>query len=172
MGMPEAFLRHQSRGRLRLCVPARRGDAPYFSAVVEALAGRRPFDRLQANPLTGSLLCEAEGLTLEELVDLARQQGLFAFKSFPEEPSPPAATMERIVRPVAAVDRSLRALSGGRIDLPSGVFFGLVAAGLYQLLRGQAAAPPWYTAFWYALGLFTIFAVDKAVLREAARRGD
>ncbi len=172
MEMPEAFLRHRSRGRLRLSVPARRGDAAYYSAVVETLAGLRSFDRLQANPLTGSVLCEAEGLTLEELADLARRQGLFAFRPRQAEPSPPTATMERIVRPVAAVDRSLRALSGGRIDLPSGIFFGLVAAGLYQLLRGQAAAPPWYTAFWYALGLFTIFAVDKAALREAARRGD
>lgn len=169
MEAPAAFLRHRSRGRVRLSVPARRGDAPYFSGVMEALAGLRSFDRLQANPLTGSLLCEAEGLEVDELASFGQEQGLFVLQT---GPSPPVATMERIVQPVAAVDRSLRAVSGGRIDLPSGVFLGLVAAGVYQLLRGQAAAPPWYTAFWYALGLFTIFAVDKAALREAARRGD
>jgi hypothetical protein len=29
-----------------------------------------------------------------------------------------------------------------------------MGAGIYQIARGNFAAPAWYTAFWYALGLF------------------
>jgi len=37
----------------------------------------------------------------------------------------------------------------------------LLGLGLYQILRGNFRAPPWYTAFWYALGIFTKSLSDK-----------
>jgi hypothetical protein len=39
----------------------------------------------------------------------------------------------------------------------------LVITGVYQILRGQFRTPPWYTAFWYAFGLLTMFVVKKSI---------
>jgi hypothetical protein len=71
--------------------------------------------------------------------------------------------MSRVVPPAKAVDRKLLDLTGGTLDLPSGLFLALVITGVYQILRGQFRTPPWYTAFWYAFGLLTMFVVKKSI---------
>jgi hypothetical protein len=38
---------------------------------------------------------------------------------------------------------------------------GLLGTGIYQIVRGNFGAPPWYTAFWYAFGVFTKSLIDK-----------
>jgi hypothetical protein len=80
--------------------------------------------------------------------------------------------MHGLVQPVASLDRSLRAVTGGKIDIPSGVFLALLGSGLYQLVRGQISAPPWYTAFWYAFGLVSMYVIEKAAGVEVARQAD
>ena len=87
-----------------------------------------------------------------------------------EPPSLPV--MHSIVQPVASIDRSLRTITGGKIDLPSGIFFALLGTGIYQLARGRFIMPPWYTAFWYAFGLVSMYVIEKAAKGEAARQAD
>lgn len=48
-----------------------------------------------------------------------------------------------------------------RPDLPGMAFLTLLGVGIYQLVRGNFAAPPWYTAFWYAMGIFTKSIMEK-----------
>ena len=69
-------------------------------------------------------------------------------------------------RPVAAHDHR------GKIDLPSGIFFALLGTGIYQLARGRFIIPPWYTAFWYAFGLVSMYVIEKAAKGGAARQAD
>ena len=50
---------------------------------------------------------------------------------------------------MTAADTAVRRLSFGTADLRSGLFLALLAAGTYELLRGNVTAPA-ATLFWYA----------------------
>lgn len=156
--LPEAVVCHHAAGRLRIRVPSRRGDAAFFAAVQDLCArkGKRP----EVNPQTASLLFVGSAAALDEIAGLAREEGLFRLRagSLPHRP-----VMQEAVRSVAGVNRSLEQLTGGRIDLPSGAFLMLLGFGIYELLRGRWTVPPWYTAFWYALGLVSMSVLEKGV---------
>lgn len=160
MELPRASVCHQSARRLRIKIPSRRGDAGYFSKAVAALSRLRRFDRLAANPQTGSLLFEADAVDAGEIAGYAAENGIFALQTAPVENRP---ILHGVIGPVRQADRVLRSLTAGKIDLPSGIFLGLLASGLYQLARGRISQPPWYTALWYAFGLATMYAVEKSV---------
>lgn len=49
----------------------------------------------------------------------------------------------------------------GHLDLPTLLFFVLIAVGTVQLLRNGLRSPPWYTAFWYAMGIYLKSLADK-----------
>ena len=169
MDLPEAFISHQSADRLRIKVASRKGDAGYFANVVKSLSGLRKFEHLAANPLTGSVLLIGENLDAGEIAAYARERELFQMTT--AEPTS-LMLMHRMVQPVASIDRSLRTITGGKIDLPSGIFFALLGTGIYQLARGRFIVPPWYTAFWYAFGLVSMYVIEKAAKGGAARQAD
>ncbi len=158
--LPEAVVTHHSSGRLRIRIPSRQGDAAYFSSLQAACSRWREGVRPQANPLTGSLLFCADRLELQAVADFGRTQGLFDLTTDPP-PRPPI--MHEVVKPVAGFDRTLTHLTGGRVDLPSGIFLMLLAFGIYEIAKGRWTAPPWYTAFWYAFGLVSMFVVKKGI---------
>lgn len=169
MDLPEAFISHQSADRLRIKVASRKGDAGYFAKAVKGLSGLRKLKHLAANPLTGSVLLIGENLDAGEIAAYARERELFQMTT--AEPTS-LMLMHRMVQPVASIDRSLRTITGGKIDLPSGIFFALLGTGIYQLARGRFIVPPWYTAFWYAFGLVSMYVIEKAAKGEAARQAD
>lgn len=155
--MPAARIAHRSSRRLRLRVASRRGREDYFAAVAAGLTGWRRWDRLEVNPLTGSVLLCSRSIDLEKIEFHARRLGLFYLDSNARMPRP---MMHAVVHPITGLDRTLRGMTGGILDLPSGVFFALLGSGIYQLARNPISAPPWYTAFWYAFGLLTMYAVS------------
>jgi hypothetical protein len=167
--LPEASISHQSADRLRIKLASRKGDAGYFTNVVKSLSGLRKFKHLAANPLTGSVLFIGESLDAGEIAAYASEHKLFHL-IMADPPSLPV--MHSIIQPVASIDRSLRTITGGKIDLPSGIFFALLGTGIYQLARGRFIIPPWYTAFWYAFGLVSMYVIEKAAKGEAARQAD
>jgi hypothetical protein len=169
MELPQASMCHQSADRLRIKVASRKGDAGYFTNVVKSLSGLRKLKDLAANPLTGSVLFIGGDLDAGEIAAYASEHKLFQLITN-EPPSLPV--MHSIVQPVASIDRSLRTITGGKIDLPSGIFFALLGTGIYQLARGRFIIPPWYTAFWYAFGLVSMYVIEKAAMGGAARQAD
>lgn len=169
MELPPASVCHESAGRLRIKIASCRGDAGYFEKVVKSLSGLRKFATLSANPHTGSLLFTGDNLDTGKIAAYSREHALFELTTA-QTPSPPI--MHSLVQPVASIDRSLRTVTGGKIDLPTGIFLGLLGSGIYQLARGRFSAPPWYTAFWYAFGLFSMYVIEKAVEGKAARQAD
>jgi hypothetical protein len=156
--LPQAFIGHHSHDRLRIRIASRRGDNAYFAKVLKNLSGLQKFKHITATPLTGSVLFMAEGLNPEKIAAHARDQQLFDLTT--AEPSS-LPLMHRMAQPLERLDRSLRTITAGKIDLPSGIFFALLGTGIYQLARGRFSTPPWYTAFWYAFGLFSMYAIKK-----------
>lgn len=169
MELPQASICHQSADRLRIRIASRKGDEGYFAKAVKGLAGLRKFKHLAASPLTGSVLFIGDDLDAGEIEAYARTHALFDLMPV-EAPSLPL--MHSLVQPVAGVDRSLRTITGGKIDLPSGIFLALLGTGIYQLARGRFITPPWYTAFWYAFGLVSMYVIEKAAKGETHWQAD
>ena len=169
MELPQASICHQSADRLRIKIASRKGDESYFAKAVKGLAGLRKVTHLAANPLTGSILFMGDDLDAGEIETYARTHALFDLMTA-EAAGPPL--MHSLVQPVAGLDRSLRTITGGKIDLPGGIFFALLGTGIYQLARGRFVTPPWYTAFWYAFGLVSMYVIEKAAKGETHWQAD
>jgi len=156
VNLPAAVVVHSTSERQRIRIPACRGDLAYFGKIRDA-ARKAPIESIRANTLTGSILFQGRNATAEAVARFGSENGLFDIR-----PALPAAPLtKRIAAPLAAVDRGLRQVSAGQIDLPGTLFILLLFVALYEIARGRFRTPPWYTAFWYAFGLFTKTLIDR-----------
>jgi hypothetical protein len=71
-----AFIEHRLSNRVRLRVPAMRGDAAYFERLADALADLEPVQQVVANPRTGSILVQLDG-SPEAVIEAGRTRELF-----------------------------------------------------------------------------------------------
>lgn len=142
---PKAIVTHSIRGRARLRVEDRKGRASWFDDIARALAKHGDVREVRVNAGTGSILVRHAG-ELSELLDWAKKEALFdtahdgtarkAPSSFPMPPTADAAW-----RVVERLDRRLRESEKARLDLRSYAFYGLAAAGLFQIARGEFFPP-------------------------------
>jgi hypothetical protein len=158
MTLPAALVGHRTAERIRLRIPSRKGEPEYFSAVREALVKSLPSVDLDVNPATGSVLMKGAGMDEAAIASIGEKHALFSLEA---RPSGNDSLSKRIAAPFRDLSRSVDQFSGGQLDLPGMAFLALIGVGVYQIARGNITAPPWYSAFWYALGLFTKHIVDK-----------
>jgi hypothetical protein len=147
----EALVVHKMAGRIRIRVPSKKGNAAYFTAVKEALSACVGVEGVEVAPLTGSILVRCHWPT-EGVLGWAQSQGLFVVRE--EQSIKVTAFYDSVAGRFGALNDRIRTATGEGFDLPGLAFLGLMGAGIYQIARGNFAAPAWYTAFWYALGLF------------------
>lgn len=157
MDLPVAVVCHQTANRLRLRIPSRRADTAYFGDLVSQLTRLQQFEKLEANSLTGSVLFVDQNIDYQSIAEYALSNLLFQLN---DEKTPQAFT-HGFLNPLENLSTSIKGMTGGRANLASLIFFVLVAFGVYDLFKGDFKIPPWYTAFWYAFGIFTI-----SLLRE------
>lgn len=130
---PIATIQHQIPGRLRLRIPARRGDVSFFHGIVQALSKLPGVEKLDAIPLTGSIIIRHSG-SAQAIAAAATEQGLFEIG--PEEPKEaPAPSTRR------------QPYSG----LRSTAATGLSGLALFQVARGQLTGNA-AENFWNAYG--------------------
>lgn len=161
--LPQAHVCHRTSNRLRIRIPSRKGDARFFATLKERLIQYGEVKELQVNPLTGSLLLVDERLDPAALALYARKEGLCELKVHPPAGAP---LSHKVAQSLQGASRSLERLTGGSLDLTETAFLALVGIGLYQLLRGDFRVPPWYTAYWYAFGIFTKALADRKTKGE------
>jgi hypothetical protein len=155
--LPAARITHFTARRLRVRVPEKRRDAAFFSRAAESLAGWDSVERVETNPLTGSVLIyftDAHRLFAEA----AAKNDLFEidFAAITTESAEPVVT-RAAVRSFETADVALRRWTQNQLDVRSVLFLVLLAGGTYQLLRRHLAAPA-PTLLWYAgdlIGLWT-----------------
>jgi hypothetical protein len=151
MTTPEAVVVHKMSGRMRIRVPSKRGDAGYFGSVKDTLSTLEGVEGVEVTPYTASVL--VRGLaTVEAVTDAAKSRGLFSLKV--ERAVKVTTFHDAVAERVGALDERIKTATGATFDLPGLAFAALMGAGIYQIARGNFAAPAWYTAFWYALGIF------------------
>jgi hypothetical protein len=158
MTLPVAHIGHRTADRLRIRIPSRKGDDAYFREVVSVLSKDGGFGSLDVNPRTASVLIKGPQTDWENILSAGERYALFDL----EEAAPKAKPLsQKIAAPFRDLGRSIDRFSGGEVDLAGAVFLGLIGWGVVQLARGNFVSPPWYVAFWYALGIFTKSLVDK-----------
>lgn len=130
---PIATIQHQIPGRLRLRIPARRGDVSFFHHILQALSKLPSVAELSATPLTGSIIVRHSG-SAQAIAAAATEQGLFEIG--PEEPKKAPAPSSRR-QPYAG----LRGTAAT----------GLSGLALFQVARGQLTGNA-AENFWNAYG--------------------
>jgi hypothetical protein len=158
MTLPTAHIGHRTRERVRIKILSRKGDEAYFSRVEKSFLEDGTVEGLEVNPRTGSILIKGSGTDLASIRSVGEKNALFQLQDPTEKVEP---LSKKIAAPFRDLGRSIDHLSGGELDLAGVVFLGLIGWGVTQLARGNLTAPPWYVAFWYALGIFTKSLVDK-----------
>jgi hypothetical protein len=118
----------------------------------------------QVNRQTGSLLALGKPIDAERIIAVGQREKLFSVETRPR----PAKAARRnligsITDPMHAANDQLQRWTGGRVDLPGAVFLSLLAFGIVELIRGKWRTPPWYTAFWYAFGLYSKSLIDSSL---------
>jgi hypothetical protein len=127
--------------------------------VRERLSHQLPSANVTVNTIAGSLLIQDKTIDPDLIAEFAESEKLFRLVDFRDH----RESLFRVVAdPVGKLNDSLSRISGGSMDLQAVTFILLFGTGLYQLLRGNFRAPPWYVAFWYAFLLFTKSISDKA----------
>jgi hypothetical protein len=147
--LPAAHLIHRTRDRLRLRVPSRRGQTSYFEQLVDSLADLPGVERIETNPVTGSVLL-SPAIDVAPLAQHAERNGLFVLITDMEAAAVPLAA--GLARNFQDVNHQIRRLTGGNLDLASTGFIALVGAAVIQLQRGHVLGPA-STLLWYASGL-------------------
>lgn len=142
-----AYVAHIALGRIRIKVPAKRGDNDYFSKLEANLKNCPDIVSVRINPLAASVLVvrNSNG-DLKTLADFARKHRLFALKN--ETPPPERTVGEILAKRMETLDNLLSAGSRGRLDGQSALLLTFIALGLAQTWRGQIAQPAvgflWY----------------------------
>ena len=154
--IPEAHLSHHTRDRLRIKIPSKKGDVSYFSGLSEQVSGWPGVKGITVNPPIGSALVLHTG-KIENLFELAKKNELFQMKKAEHRRSTIFANVANAFR---KYDKKLKQATSGEVDISSLVFLSLLVSGIWQIARGSVAMPAWYTAFYYALGVFTHAQID------------
>ena len=84
--LPVAVVAHSAQGRTRFKIPARRRDAQYFATVEQRLPNAPDVERVQANPITGSVLVHHRG-PAEALYTYAEKNELFRVNTLADRAS-------------------------------------------------------------------------------------
>lgn len=156
--LPQAQVVHRTNQRVRIKIEERRADWGYFETVRQKLETLRSLEYVQVNPHAASVLIVGDGTALDNIASYAREEELFDLAKKAEAPVPMA---QKIITPFLDVNRKMQSITGGEAGLGEAIFTGLVGVGIYQALRGRLQFPPWYTAFWYAFGIFTKSLMEK-----------
>jgi len=150
--VPVAYIEHQLPGRVRLRVPSRRGDVPFFERVVRELAKHPSMRELTASSLTGSITlhyCEP----LQSITAAAADQKLFK-----------TGRLERQNK--GSKSKQTSALYEGP-GLAGGIAAGLSGLGVFQVVQGNVLGSA-VENLWHAFGAHRIFGrLDIAVVFAA-----
>lgn len=137
--MHTAYVVHRLPGRLRLKIPAKRGNAGYFAALAEALRACPGVLSVEANATAASLLIHYPP-TLET-ADLAAAASKAAPLDLAYGEPPADSIAETLAALLQRGDSVLRRSSGGQMDFRSASVLTLLGLALYQIARGEILQP-------------------------------
>ncbi len=154
--IPEAHLSHRTSDRLRIKIPSKKGDVLYFSSLSEQVSRWPGVEGITVNPPIGSALILYPG-KIGNFFELAKKEELFQLNKVKRHRT---TLFANVAETFLRYDKKLKQTTNGELDISSLVFLSLLISGIWQIARGSVAMPAWYTAFYYALGVFTRAQID------------
>lgn len=161
--LPAGCIVHHSPGRVRFKVRECKGQEAFFSQLQSVLLKEGRFEAVEISSLTGSILITGKDTDVSLLGKICEEHSFCQIR-LPDHPVPLA---RRIADPIAAANQKVSRFSGGSMDVPGLVFLSALAFGVYEILRGNFRTPPWYTAFWYAFGVYSKSYFDQKADTES-----
>jgi hypothetical protein len=146
--MPVALVEHKLPGRLRLRIPARRGDVLFFERVIGALSKHPDVEELAANPLTGGLLILHAG-SVQALTAEAARQGFFEIGTGEPRAAQPKTAQSKTAQ--GGKSRPTPAIAAGGSGPLDAIATALSGLALFQATQGQALGNATEN-FWNAYG--------------------
>ena len=154
--LPDAYITHATRGRVRIKIPDRKGDSAYFSSLRERLAGLSELpgiQRVEANPLTGSILVthtmDLQAVDLGLVAQYSEFNNLFRLRVSPPDKAP---APEKLAQTFREINGKVGGRASGDNDFGMLAILGFVGVAIIQLTRGHIMMPA-ITALWYAHSL-------------------
>jgi hypothetical protein len=155
-------LLHATPGRIRLRIPEMKGNPAKAREVEQQVAGLKPLRRIEANPVTGSILVTYDPDDSASLEELRRwflpELDPAALTSPPDqgdddvEAVTPSA-VQAVLSKLQAINANVRTTTGG-LDLRILVPAMMVLMGIKTLVTEGKRKPAWYNYFWFAFGTF------------------
>jgi hypothetical protein len=156
-------LRHAIPGRVRLKIPAIKGEPELSREVQRQLAALPIVRRVEVNPVTASVLVHYDPADSAAIAQLGRLMipGL-DLSAMPRRDEFAEATSDESTSPAEAVsaftqrlNEKLEVATGGTADLRILVPASLFAGGLLRLLATRKVpSPTWYDFLWFAFGTY------------------
>jgi neutral trehalase len=140
--MTTAMLVHAIPGRMRMRIPAKRGNASFFSNLSDALHRIEIIHAVHANPSTGSVVVQHSENMYSLLQQIQEQVPSLVIEN---NQAKKGGTPLKV--------RPFRVVTGRKLSPMFMVGTALTALGLVQTVRGNIAVPS-ITAFWYAFETF------------------
>ncbi len=138
--MQTAYVTHALQGRLRLKIPAKRGDGFYFASLESDLSKCPGVESVTINPRAASALIKFwGGGGMAVLNQYARKHKLFTIK--PDKNAELKTLNQFVYTQVKQVDEVITLLTRGHLDMQSIFFLLFLGLGLQQLWRGQIMQP-------------------------------
>jgi hypothetical protein len=126
-------------------------DSDYFSRLKEYLSPLPGVEKIEVNPVTGSVLV-LHSIDLKSVEDLklvsdySEMGGLFKIV-VPETSS--VSLAQGLADAFAGLNEKVKEATAGTVDIPTVAFLVLVGASMVSLSEGVVAVPA-ITALWYA----------------------
>ena len=146
--------------RMRMRIPAKRGVQAFFNDVRQRWLNEFPMTEMACNAATGSVLVSGTLPDLVAIEEFGQRHELFAW---PSVASQNHSWTQGVEGTVLSLNQKIQQVTSGRLNLTNGIFLALVIFGVSELIRGNWKTPPWYTAFWYAFGVYSKTLFDQSV---------
>jgi hypothetical protein len=143
--LSDARIVHRLPGRLRIKFDKQKGNVAFFSMLSSELRTCPGVLDVTANPVTASALIQHTGAESKVLQFAAAHR---LFKVITSNGSP-ADTQVRMVAGLGSINRDIKRVSGGSMDLNALVVLGLTGLAIQQAIEGNVMAPA-LSLLWYA----------------------
>ncbi len=135
--LPQAFLVHQCKGRVRLRIPERRQDDAYFTLMEKQLSAIPGINGIKVNPISGTvLLLISQDISLNALSQPNHLQDLFHLACDADHP-----LTSRVAADLLEINKHVQRVKEDRLDMDGLYASILILLAIVQLLRGNSLGP-------------------------------
>jgi hypothetical protein len=139
--LPDAYIVHQLPGRVRLRISGKRHDDAYFESAIEKLSTMSGLERFHSNRVSGCLVLHFDPeLDWQDIATSLEAAELCRVVDAPPTRSPGPA-MAPLLSGLGQVNQVISQGSGGRLDLRTTAYIGLLVLSIRQIMQGHVLGP-------------------------------